>query len=291
MIYPQGYGLMQPGDRQRRLTDKEILDSDISFLVPRERWKYLHPAPRHFAFDPLFDQIERFEKIKKPFLLPVMTGEDCNPPWIDALKLSWGGTFARPEHTMACPWAPNLLEAYDELMAALGSRLNGHPLLAGVWITGPTAASSQEMHTNGIEKAWWTPGQKGTTEIVWNATGMKAAWIQATEIVNQHFSKHCGILSISGQKVVQVYLNDVIDNVKEIFDKQSIFQHNSLGKQTNVKAVHHAKLLALHRQGYRVQAEMVQPGHTAGIAKFPEAKAIILYPGDQLVKNLPKRPV
>lgn len=252
----QGYGLLQPGDRQRALTDTEI--KSVDFVVLRDRWKYLDKG-----FDRLYQQMDRCKKFKKEYTVSVMTGDGCNPE----------GLVDRQ------PWNLDNLNKYIDLQEKLSTELRGRGYLdsvCGVWITGPTVPS-QEMHLNGADKY---PG--------FSIQKMIAAWDKAIDAIKECYPNHTAVLSISGQSSVSLYLDTVINRAKAVFGKGVVFQHNSLGTQTTLNASHHKKLLQLYSQGYTVGAEMVQPGHTAAIKKFPQASYIVLYPGDPS-KNLPKR--
>ncbi len=253
----KGYGLLQPGDRQRALTDAEI--KSVDFIVLRDRWSYLDKG-----FDRLYQQMDRCKRLKKPYTVSVMTGDDCAPD--------------QPWYIKRQPWNLSNLKRYTDLQAKLSTELKGRGYLdsvCGVWITGPTVPS-QEMHLNGADKFSGFSRDK-----------MIGAWQQACQIVKEYYPQQTAVLSISGQSSVTPYLDRVINYAQNMFGKNVVFQHNSLGTQTNTNATHHKKLIQLYNQGYDVGAEMVQPGHTAGIKKFPQAKYIVLYPGDQN-KTLPK---
>lgn len=251
----QGYGLLQPGNRQRVLTDAEI--KSVDFLVLRDRWKYLDKG-----FDRLYQQMDRCKKFKKKYTVSVMTGEGCNPESLVERQ----------------PWNLDNLNRYIDLQEKLSTQLRGRGYLdsvCGVWITGPTVPS-QEMHLNGADKY---PG--------FSRDKMVRAWEVAISSI-RHLYEQPGILSISGQSSVIPYLDRVISDAKNWYGDEIFFQHNSLGTQTTLNASHHKKLLQLYSQGYTVGAEMVAPGHVKAISKFPQASYIVLYPGDPN-KNLPKR--
>jgi hypothetical protein len=200
-----------------------------------------------------------------------MTGE-CSPEWIKGPRLKFG------KYTnLLAPWTPELLVQYNIFVQALATMYASDSYLCGVWISGPTT-SSQEMHTNGLEKVAGYSPQK-----------MREAWLKSVKIVSDSFTECANILSVSGQNPVQSYIKDVIEETKKLGKQRAVFQHNSLGTQTSLSAVHHKHLLSLHSQGYRVGAEMVQPGHYQGIKKFPQASFVVLYPGDQN-QTLPARP-
>lgn len=254
----KGYGLLQPGNRQRALTDAEI--KSVDFVVLRDRWFYLDKD-----FDRLYQQMDRCKKLKKPYTVSVMTGDDCAPTNIVERQ----------------PWNLDNLKRYSDLQVKLSTQLKERGYLdsvCGVWITGPTVPS-QEMHLNGADKYSGYSKDK-----------MVTAWKKAIETIHTCYPDRVAVLSISGQSSVVSYLDTVLNEAKRTFAKDKIvFQHNSLGTQTSTSATHHKKLLELHNQGYGVGAEMVQPGQTAGIKKFPQAKYIVLYSGD-FSKSLPVRP-
>lgn len=269
----KGYGLLQPGDRQRVLTNSEMSHRSLSFMVLRDRWKYLEPTKGNYDFSRLIEQIQRCIKFNKKFTISIMTGGDCNPDYLVKKQ----------------PWNLDNIERYGLLHSKLHEeigKLFNYPLssVAGVWITGPTVPS-QEMHlkTSGGVDAEKFPG--------YSEDKMVEAWKLASNLVYDKWAFTTGILSISGQNAVyKTYLDNIIVHNIALWSENNIaFQHNSLGKQTSLGSNHHKKLLELHKKGYCVGAEMVQPGHAAAISKFPEADYIVLYPGDQTAK-LPSRP-
>lgn len=254
--YVEGLGVMQPGDRQSYLTDAQIAGS--SFIVPRERWKYLEPVRGSYDFTRLDSQIKRAKQAGKMFVLPVMTGMDCNPPWLDGTHN--GETLI--------PWSSDLRDSYRKLHERLAAKYARDAQLGMVWITGPTIPS-QEMHLNGFEDS---PG--------FSSDRMLLAWMDSIDLIGYLYPGVSATLSISTQKPVKEYLNDVIEYAIKTLGQRAVFQINSLGTHTNVKAEHIVKLKELHARGFRVGAEMVGPGHTAAFGKLPEASFFVRYPQD-----------
>lgn len=259
--YVEGFGLMQPGDRQRPLTDAEINHPKVDFIVPRDRWKYLEPSAGKYDFTYLDAQIQRARKAGKKYVLPVMTGAGCTPDWVEGTRVD--GVLE--------PWSVPLARAYKSLHGELADRYADDPYLGMVWITGPTFSSSQEMHTNGWDQEF--------TDF--HSTLMQLAWQDSIATVANLYPNVSAVLSISTQKPVLGYLDSVIDYAIERLGKRAVFQVNNLGKQTDVTAPHIQKLKQLHAQGYRVGAEAVQPGNTAGFSKLPEKSFVVGYPGDE----------
>lgn len=274
-----GYGLLQPGDRQQVLTNSEMGHKALSFMVLRDRWKYLQPnsSPNSINLDRLKVQIERCHKFNKGYIPAIMTGQDCTPDWIIGTRLNWQHDRRSYKNVLA-PWLPIIPKTYENILQKLADLIENDPLNCGVWVNGPTVAS-QEMHTNGVHT------QKG-----YSAALMFDNWRTITILFNSIFKKSNLIYSISGQIEALKYVKNVIEYAKATFPKERLaFQHNSLGKQTSVNSNHHKLLLQLEKEGYRVGSEQVQPGHTAGLSKFPQADYHILYPGDEKQK-LPTRP-
>jgi hypothetical protein len=257
--FVEGNGVMQQGDRQSVLSDAQIAASD--FVVPRDRWKYLEPRRGEYDFSRLDAQIQRAKKAGKKFVLPVMTGSDCTPDWVQGDRVNG----------VLVPWSSDLAVRYRLLHEKMAAKYASDPLLGEVWITGPTCTSSQEMHTNGFE------GSPGYTSNL-----MMRAWLQSIDTIADLYPETSAVLSISTQKPVTAYLDDVIYYAMQSLGDRAVFQINSLGTQTNLSATHMAKLLELHERGRRIYAEMVGPGHTAALSKLPEASGFILYPGDIL---------
>lgn len=259
--YVEGYGLLQPGDRQRPLTDAEINHPKVDFVVPRDRWKYLHAGQGRFTPDYFDDQVTRIRKAGKKFVIPVMTGAGCTPDWVSGVRVD--GVLA--------PWTKTLAIEYASLQRHLANKYLNDPLLGMVWITGPTFSSSQEMHTNG----WDQEFEDFSNDL------MQISWKDSIDTVAYLYPNVSAVLSISTQKPVLGYLGQVIDYAIKKLGQRAVFQVNSLGKQTDVTAPHIQKLKELKRKGYRVGAEMVQPGNTAGLSKMPELDFAVLYPGDE----------
>lgn len=255
--YVEGHGVMQQGDRQSVLTEAQIAASD--FVVPRDRWKYLEPHPGDYDFSRLDSQIQRAKKAGKKFVLPVMTGADCTPDWVQGDRVNG----------VLVPWSAHLAASYDLLHELLADKYANDPMLGMVWITGPTIPS-QEMHVNGFDSA---PG--------FTADKMARAWFDTIDTIANLYPNVSATLSISTQKPVLSYLDQVIEYAIGVLGDRAVFQVNSLGNQTNMAASHMQKLLELHRRGRRVGAEMVQPGNTAGLAKFPERDFAVIYPNDE----------
>jgi hypothetical protein len=257
----EGLGLMQPGDRQRPLTDAEINHPKVDFVVPRDRWKYLEPTPGSYDFSYLDAQIRRIRKAGKKYVLPVMTGAGCTPDWVEGPRVD--GVLA--------PWTYELRKGYHKLHDQLSNRYAADPLLGMVWITGPTFTSSQEMHTNGWDNEFADFG----------SDLMQVSWKDSINTIADLYPNVSSVLSISTQKPVLGYLDQVIDHAIKELRQRAVFQVNNLGKQTDVTAPHIQKLKEIRKRGYRIGAEMVQPGNTAGLSKMSELDFAVLYPGDE----------
>ncbi len=272
---PTGYGLLQGGNRNNSLTDAQLKHPKISFIVLRDRWNKQEPKQGQFDFSYLAGQIRRVRKAGKGYIIAPMTGAGATPDFVPGPRYK----NSKGEMTLA-PWAPAIPAYYGRYVDQLanlsidGVKVKDDPACLSPWCTGPTVPS-QELHLNGLEKA---PGHDSGM-IVKN-------WAACFKATHAAFPNKPGILSLSGQTAVLKYQPQIIAAMKAEYGKGAIFQHNSLGKQTNVNAPHHQAVLALKREGYRVGAEMVQPGQTPGLAKFPQANYFVLYPGDEKAGGL-----
>jgi len=262
---PSGYGMLQGGNRNNALTAAQISHPSLSFFVLRDRWNKQEPQSNVFNFTYNAAQIRRCRKAGKGYIVSPMTGAGSTPSFVPGPR--YNGCIV--------PWAPAIPDYYARFIYAQantvidGLKVKDDPLCIAVWCTGPTVPS-QELHLNGLEKA---PG--------YNASGIVANWRACIHLTREAFASKPGILSLSGQPAVLKYEPQIIDAMKAEYGKDAIFQHNSLGTQTSVTAAHHRLVLEQKRQGYRVGAEMVQPGNVAGLAKFPERDYAVLYPGDE----------
>lgn len=266
---PSGYGLLQGGNRNNPLSTAQFAHPKISFIVLRDGWGKQETRDDAFDFRYNAAQIRRCRKAGKGYIVAPMTGAST-PAFVTGPRYK-----NNKGESVIAPWSPAIQSQYATFAYALANsevdelKVKDDPLAIAVWCTGPTVAS-QELHLNGLEKA---PGYS-PAGIVKNFT----ACIKAT---HDAFPGKPGILSVSGQPAVQKYQPQIIAAMKAEYGKDAIFQHNSLGKQTSVTATHHQIVLDQKRQGYRVGAEMVQPGNTAGLAKFPQRDYAVLYSGDE----------
>lgn len=267
--YVNGYGVLQPGDRQYQLTDATLRNPRVAFIVLRDRWKYLEPTDNHFDASYLLAQRKRAVAAGKSYVLAVMTGGGSTPAWIK------GDRFRIKGESVLAPWAPDLAPQYlalqtwlANLEVAPGVKVKDDPALAEVWVSGPTIPS-QEMNLNGLESA------RG-----YSSAKMLVAWKQSIDTIAQLYPGVSCVLSISGQPPVQKYQPDVIAYAKQKLGKRAVFQFNSLGPQTQHNYTSLVQLRTLHGQGYRVGAEMVQANSLAGLATFPERDFAVVYPPD-----------
>ncbi len=266
---PAGYGMLQGGNRNNSLTAAQFAHPKISFIVLRDGWSKQEPRDDAFDFRYNAAQIRRARKAGKGYIVAPMTGAST-PSFVSGPRYK-----NNKGELVLAPWSPSITAQYATFVYALansevdGLKVKDDPLAIAVWCTGPTVPS-QELHLNGLEKA---PG--------YNPAGIVANWTACIKATHAAFPGKPAILSLSGQTAVQKYQPQIIAAMKAEYGKDAIFQHNSLGKQTSVTATHHRLVLEQKRQGYRVGAEMVQPGNTAGLAKFPERDYAVLYPGDE----------
>ena len=265
-----GYGMLQGGSRNNALSAAQFSNPKLSFFVLRDRCAKQNASPNRFDFTYNANQIRRARKAGKGYIVATMTGVDATPTFVAGPRYK----TSKGESVIA-PWSPAIADWYAGYIYAQantavdGVKVKDDPACLAVWCTGPTVPS-QELHLNGLENA---PG--------YNPAGIVANWKACIKATHAAFPNKPGILSISGQSAVLKYQPQIIAAMQAEYGKNAIFQHNSLGKQTNVNAPHHKLLLDLKRQGYRVGAEMVQPGNTAGLVKFPQRDYAVLYPGDE----------
>lgn len=256
-----GYGLMQGGNRNNALSDAQFRHPKISFLVLRDRWNKQEPQPGVYNFTYNAAQIRRCRRVGKPYICAPMTG-----------------VSGIPAHVARVPWDAKIPAAWAKFIYAQantevdGVKVKDDPLLAAVWL-GCLGEPSQEGHLNGLERtAGYSPA--AMLSVI---TQCGDATIAAFPRADVKF-----IYSVSGQPAVQKYQPQALAHFKAKLGKDRLrVQHNSLGPQTTVTATHHKILLDLQREGYKVGAEMVQPGRTAGLSKFPQASYFVLYPGDE----------
>lgn len=267
---PSGYGMLQGGSRNNALTNAQFAHPKLSFFVLRDRCYKQNPRPDHYDFTYNANQIRRCRKAGKGYIVAPMTGAAATPDFVAGPRFK-----NNKNETVIAPWSPAIADWYAKYIYAQantevdGLKVKDDPLCLCPWVTGPTVPS-QELHLNGLEKA---PG--------YNPAGIVANWKACIKATHAAFPNKPAILSLSGQSAVLKYQPQIIAAMKAEYGKDAIFQHNSLGKQTNVNAAHHRLVLEQGREGYHIGAEMVQPGNTAGLAKFPQRDYAVLYPGDE----------
>jgi hypothetical protein len=270
----RGYGLMQGGNRNNALTDAQFKNEKVKFITVRDRWSKQEERDDHFNFIYNANQIRRCTKFNKPFILGNMTGAGCTPNHVPGPRATYQEKDG--QQSVLLPWAPSIPVEYGKFLYAQsnstvdGVKVKDHPLLGMVWITGPTI-SSQEMHSNPIKKLI-----NAQTEKMWVDN-----WCKCIDHTLANYPKTDGVLSLSGQPGFQRGQSQVVAYFKKVYGKQACFQHNSLGTQTSVGALHHQLVLQQIRDGYRGGSEQVQPGHVAALSKFPQATFNVLYPGDE----------
>jgi hypothetical protein len=240
---PRGYFALQPGDpvvlqagSKRLMSDEQLKLPQVAGLTIRARWAWLHPGDGQFDFSFLDAQVERCGRIGKRYKLLVMTGANCSPEWI-------GGAWHRGAPV---PWSPELAKHYGELVAELGEKYAGDPLLAGVHITGPTFPSA-EMHP--------APGIEGVAG--YSDAAMIAAWSAAIDAYAAAFPETACILSISVKPPAVRYLEQVVEHGKKSLGKRFTLEHNALKSSTHPNAPHHVYIASQAKLGVRVGFEMV----------------------------------
>jgi hypothetical protein len=266
----EGYGLLQQGSRQSVLSDAQIRHPKVGFYVFRDRWNAIEPKQGKRDASYIVSQIKRARAAGKKYVLAVMTGESSTPDWVP------GDRAKGKEKTCIVPWAPELPQHYRalheylrEVVVAPGVKIGDDPNCGMVWDNGPTVPS-QELHTNGMEKA------KGFT-----APKMLGEWKASIDIITELYPGVSIVLSLSGQTPVKAYQPQVIDYFIAKAGVRATFQFNSLSGHSQRGAYHFKAILDLHHRGFRVGAEMVEQGETAGWAKFPERDFVVIYPKDE----------
>jgi hypothetical protein len=271
-----GPGLMQGGERNNSLTDAQFANPKLKFFTLRDRWNLQEKTNDVFNFSYNNGQIKRCEKVNKPFVLGNMTGASCTPDHVPGQRITI--QEKNGPQTLLLPWSPAIPIEYGKFLHAqsnsivgnTGVKLKDHPLLSLVWITGPTI-SSQEMHSNPVRNLI-----NATTEKAWVDN-----WNKCIDLTKQNYPNVPGVLSLSGQPGFQKGQAQVVAHFKKVYGKDAHFQHNSLGTQTTLSALHHQLVLQQAKEGYRIGFEQVQPGHVSALSKAPEANFNVLYPRDE----------
>lgn len=252
-IYPHG-DVQRVGSGQRWLTDAEIKDPDVQFILHRVRWKYLEPQKDNYQLQVAQQQIRRYRAANKPYGFMVMTGTDCSPLWLAPNQLYKG---------RIPPWAQSLAPEYAQLCKVLADmqvQRVGEPVLRmaddklfSCWMpTGPTVDSSQELHPGIVTQI---PG--------YSVDKMRTAWRASLVAGKQYYPNVMHPLALSLQGAAAQYTPLVVQDAENILGKQAAYQHNALNyRKTGAKydlenyKVHNW-LKQLQQQGKRVGFEAV----------------------------------
>jgi hypothetical protein len=276
---PRGYYALQPGDpavlssgSKRLVSDEQLQLPQVAGLTIRARWAWVHPSEGNFDFAFIDSQVERCRRLGKQYKLLVMTGAECSPKWI-------GGAWHR---RAPAPWSPELAKHYGALVAELGKRYAGDPLLAGVHITGPTFPSAEMHPAPGIENV-----------AGYSAGVMINAWAASIDAYAAAFPETACILSISVRPPTVQYLGQVVEHGRTTLGTRFTLEHNALKASTHPLAPHHVFIASQAKLGVRVGFEMVcaaanNPGRfgsrdvMAGIALGASAGGVYfdVYPPD-----------
>jgi hypothetical protein len=248
---PRGYFALQPGDpavlqrgSKRIISDEQLKLPQVAGLTIRARWAWLHPGDGQFDLAFLDTHVERCRKLGKPYKILVMTGAESSPEWI-------GGAWHRGAPV---PWSPELAKHYGALVAELGRKYAGDPLLVGVHITGPTFPSAEMHPAPGIESV-----------AGYSDAAMIAAWSAAIDAYAAAFPETACILSISVKPPAVRYLAQVVEHGKKALGKRFTLEHNALKASTHPNAPHHVFIESQAKLGVRVGFEMVcAAGNAAG---------------------------
>lgn len=267
-----GPGLMIGGNRNNPLDDDDYKNPSVRHITLRDRWGAVNTAKGKFDFGYLLRLAEKCGKNKKPYILGIMSGAECQPSWLPGTKIK-----TNEGDTMVAPWEPSINRYWEDLLSTLLQTFGSDPYFSRLWIN-PCSVPSQEMHVKPIA----TPAVKGYTP-----EKMEQAWISAIDLTSNYFQDIELVLSLSGQNPAQKFQPAVIEYAKKTIAKKRLcFQFNSLGRQTSPSYLPVKLLQQLKAEGYRVGAEMVQPGHGDVLKNYKWMDFTVGYDGDE--KYFPK---
>nr|MBA3484428.1 beta-galactosidase [Pirellulales bacterium] len=218
------------------ISDEQLKLPQVAGLTIRARWAWLHPGDGQFDLAFLDTHVERCRRLGKRYKILIMTGANCSPEWI-------GGAWHRGAPV---PWSPELAKHYGALVAELGKKYGGDPLLAGVHITGPTFPSAEMHPAPGIESV-----------AGYSDAAMIAAWSAAIDAYAAAFPETACILSISVRPPAVRYLAQVVEYGNAKLGKRFTLEHNALKSSTHPNAPHHVFIASQAKLGVRVGFEMV----------------------------------
>jgi hypothetical protein len=111
----------------------------------RATWGVIEPSPGQFDWS-FIEEALRIAKAKKKLIAISIIAGIRSPNWVfaSAARLRLTGRDAKRVDSMPCPWDPNYLSAWKNLVQTFGARYDGNPLIAYVSAAG--LGRAEECH-------------------------------------------------------------------------------------------------------------------------------------------------
>jgi hypothetical protein len=111
----------------------------------RVTWGVIEPAPNQFDWS-FVDDALRFAKSKSKLIAISIIAGIRSPDWVfgSVARLRLTGRDAKRIDSMPCPWDPNYLSAWKNLVQTFGARYDGNPLIA--YVSAGGLGRAEELH-------------------------------------------------------------------------------------------------------------------------------------------------
>jgi hypothetical protein len=283
---PTGYFVIQSVGTQN-VSDTKLSSPKWTGIVIRDTWNRIAPTPTSMDFAFLDEQIGRAKKLKKKYVIGILTGNNA-PLWLNVPRFQ----------SAPYPWDPIMLDAHGQLVDELGRRYGDDPDLVGVHISGPTRGpkGSLEMYL-----------AEGLIEqLGYSEHRVVEAWKKCIDQYAVAFP-NCALISkggvAPGRRKASIS-QAVFDYLFSQYADRANVSHCALKASTQEAALHHRLVVEMSRRGCRVGFEMVGPSvggkngqngplrrfggtfaRALDIAREANAQWLTVYQGDE--SNLP----
>jgi hypothetical protein len=235
---PQGFYVMQ-ALHQENVKDQVLSSPNLAGIHLRDRWLQVETAPGNYSFAWLDQQILRAKSLGKQISLGIYAGVN-SPSWLNASLVNG----------VPMPWDPDVLNAHNNMVAALGARYRNETAIAAVHVSSPATNESLEMFLpDGLTAM---PGYSDDAII--------ETWKSALNTYAAAFPNATLVLDVAMAPDSRGAITDAVAAyARQSLGDRITFIHCSLKATTNPEAPHHETVFDLRRAGARIGFEMVSP--------------------------------